>query len=46
MLISTLTQRKKKEEAKKLDEENKDMFTFMQEAIADKVKDCPSFKEA
>lgn len=27
-----------KEEAKKLDEENKDMFTFMQEAIADKVK--------
>ena len=26
------------EEAKKLDEENKDMFTFMQEAIADKVK--------
>ena len=24
-----------KEEAKKLDEENKDMFTFMQEAIAD-----------
>lgn len=27
-----------KEEAKKLDEENKYMFTFMQEAIADKVK--------
>ena len=27
-----------KEEAQKLDEENKDMFTFMQEAIADKVK--------
>ena len=27
-----------KEEAKKLDEENKDVFTFMQEAIADKVK--------
>lgn len=27
-----------KEEAKNLDEENKDMFTFMQEAIADKVK--------
>ena len=27
-----------KEEAKKLDEENKDMFTCMQEAIADKVK--------
>lgn len=27
-----------KEEAKKLDEENKDIFTFMQEAIADKVK--------
>lgn len=27
-----------KEEAKKLDEENKDMFTFIQEAIADKVK--------
>lgn len=27
-----------KEEAKKLDEENKDMFAFMQEAIADKVK--------
>ncbi|MBR1739218.1 MAG: molecular chaperone HtpG [Ruminococcus sp.] len=27
-----------KEQAKKLDEENKDMFTFMQEAIADKVK--------
>lgn len=27
-----------KEEAKKFDEENKDMFTFMQEAIADKVK--------
>lgn len=27
-----------KEEAKKLDEKNKDMFTFMQEAIADKVK--------
>jgi molecular chaperone HtpG len=27
-----------KEEAKKLDEENKGMFTFMQEAIADKVK--------
>ncbi|WP_417124309.1 molecular chaperone HtpG [Ruminococcus bicirculans (ex Wegman et al. 2014)] len=27
-----------KEEAKKLDDENKDMFTFMQEAIADKVK--------
>lgn len=27
-----------KEEAKKLDEENKDMFTFMQEAIADKVR--------
>lgn len=27
-----------KEEAKKLDEENKDMFTFMQEAVADKVK--------
>lgn len=27
-----------KEEAKKLDEENKDMFTFMHEAIADKVK--------
>lgn len=27
-----------KEEAKKLDEENKDMFTFVQEAIADKVK--------
>lgn len=27
-----------KEEAKKLDEENNDMFTFMQEAIADKVK--------
>ena len=27
-----------KEEAKKLDEENKDMFVFMQEAIADKVK--------
>ena len=27
-----------KEEAKELDEENKDMFTFMQEAIADKVK--------
>lgn len=27
-----------KEEAKKLDEENKDMFSFMQEAIADKVK--------
>lgn len=27
-----------KEEAKKLDEENKDMFTFMQEALADKVK--------
>lgn len=27
-----------KEEAKKLDEENNDMFAFMQEAIADKVK--------
>ena len=27
-----------KEEAKKLDEENKDMFPFMQEAIADRVK--------
>ena len=27
-----------KEELKKLDEENKDMFTFMQEAIKDKVK--------
>lgn len=27
-----------KEEAKKLDEENKDMFAFIQEAIADKVK--------
>lgn len=27
-----------KEEAKKIDEENKDMFAFMQEAIADKVK--------
>lgn len=27
-----------KEEAKKLDEENKDMFAFMQSAIADKVK--------
>lgn len=27
-----------KEEAKKHDEENKDMFSFMQEAIADKVK--------
>lgn len=27
-----------KGEAKKLDEENKDMFAFMQEAIADKVK--------
>ena len=27
-----------KEEAKKLDEENKDMFAFMQEAISDKVK--------
>ena len=27
-----------KEEAKKLDEENKDLFSFMQEAIADKVK--------
>lgn len=27
-----------KEEAKKLDEENRDMFAFMQEAIADKVK--------
>lgn len=27
-----------KEEAKKLDEENKDMFAFMQGAIADKVK--------
>lgn len=27
-----------KEEAKKLDEESKDMFAFMQEAIADKVK--------
>lgn len=27
-----------KEEAKKLDEDNKDMFSFMQEAIADKVK--------
>ena len=27
-----------KEAAKKLDEENKDMFTFMQEAISDKVK--------
>ncbi len=27
-----------KEQAKKLDEENKDMFTFMQQAIADKVK--------
>ncbi|MGN0594666.1 MAG: molecular chaperone HtpG, partial [Hominimerdicola sp.] len=27
-----------KEESKKLDEENKDMFTFMQEAISDKVK--------
>ena len=27
-----------KEEAKKLDEENKEMFSFMQEAIADKVK--------
>lgn len=27
-----------KEEAKKLDEENKEMFAFMQEAIADKVK--------
>lgn len=27
-----------KEEAKKLDEENKDMFAFMQESIADKVK--------
>ena len=27
-----------KEEAKNLDEENKGMFTFMQEAIADKVK--------
>ena len=26
-----------KEEAKKLDEENKEMFTFMQEAISDKV---------
>ena len=31
-------EKKEKEEAKKLDEENKDMFTFMQEAIADKVK--------
>lgn len=27
-----------KEETKKLDEENKDMFAFMQEAISDKVK--------
>ena len=27
-----------KEEAKKLDEENKDMFAFMQKAISDKVK--------
>ena len=27
-----------KEAAKKIDEENKDMFTFMQEAISDKVK--------
>ncbi len=27
-----------KEQAKKLDEENKDMFSFMQQAIADKVK--------
>jgi len=27
-----------KKEAKKLDEENKDMFAFMQEAISDKVK--------
>lgn len=27
-----------KEQAKKLDEENKDMFAFMQQAIADKVK--------
>ena len=27
-----------KEQAKKLDEENKDMFTFMQQAISDKVK--------
>ena len=27
-----------KEEAKKLDEENKDMFTYMQEQISDKVK--------
>ena len=30
-----------KEEAKKLDEENKDMFAFMQEAIADKVPLLP-----
>ena len=34
-----------KEEAKKLDEENKDMFTFMQEAIADKVKTVPLSKK-
>ena len=33
-----LDKEEEKEEAKKLDEENKDMFTFMQEAIADKVK--------
>ena len=34
-----------KEEAKKLDEENKDMFAFMQEAIADKVKTVRLSKE-
>lgn len=33
-----LDTKEEKEEAKKLDEENKDMFAFMQEAIADKVK--------
>ena len=33
-----LVTEEEKEEAKKLDEENKDMFAFMQEAIADKVK--------
>ena len=31
-------EKKEKEEAKKLDEENKDMFAFMQEAIADNLK--------
>lgn len=33
-----LDSEEEKEEAKKLDEENKDMFAFMQESIADKVK--------